>query len=203
MILVIVLSCCLFALSGVGALLLLCQWWVYAAGDNRIFERIGNVPENEVGLVLGTAKWAAKGKLNRFFSYRMDAAFRLYKSGKVRRLLLSGNGIDQGRSEPEQMRNDLIGRGIPAAALDIDNSGIRTLDSIVRAKRIYGLNRMTIVSQEFHIRRALFFCRAYGIDAVGFNAENVPASEARRTFLREFLARIDAVLEITLSMILH
>jgi SanA protein len=197
-ILVIVLSCCLFAMSGAGAFLLLCQWWVCAAGNDRIFERIDNVPENEVGLVLGTTKWATKGQLNRFFSYRMDAAFRLYKSGKVRRLLLSGNGIDPGRGEPEQMRNDLIARGVPPGALDIDNSGIRTLDSIVRAKRVYGLNKMTIISQEFHNRRALFFCSAYGIDAVGFNAEDVPLSEARRTFLREFLARIDAVLEITL-----
>ena len=76
--------------------------------------------------------------------------------------------------------------------------GIRTLDSIVRAKRVYGLSRMTIVSQEFHNRRALFFCRAYGINAVGFNAEDVPKSEALRTFLREFLARIDAVLELAL-----
>jgi SanA protein len=196
--LIIVLSCCLFALSGVAAFLLLCQWWVYTAGDHRVFERIENVPENEVGLVLGTAKWAVKGKLNRFFTYRMDAAFRLYKSGKVRRLLLSGNGIDPGRGEPEQMRNDLIARGIPADALNIDNGGVRTLDSIVRAKCVYGLDKMTIVSQEFHNRRALFFCRAYGIDAVGFNAEDVPTSEARRIFLREFLARIDAVLEITL-----
>jgi SanA protein len=194
--LVIVISCCVFALSGAGAFSIVCQWLVYAAGDNRVFKGIDDVPENEVGLVLGTAKRAATGKLNRFFSYRMDAAFRLYKSGKIRRLLLSGNGIDQGRYEPEEMRNDLIARGIPAGALNTDNGGIRTLDSIARAKRVYGLNRMTIVSQEFHNRRALFFCRAYGIDAVGFNAEDVPTSEAPWTRLREFLARIDAVIEL-------
>jgi SanA protein len=197
-ILVIVIFCCLFVLGGVGSFLLLCQWWVYAAGDNRVFGKIDNLPENEVGLVLGTAKWAGEGKLNRFFAYRMDAAFRLYKSGKIRRLLLSGNGIDPGRGEPEQMRNELLARGIPGDALSLDNQGVRTLDSIVRAKQVYGLNQMTIISQEFHNRRALYFCRAYGVNAVGFNAEDVPPSEGRWTFLRESLARIDAVLEIAL-----
>ena len=197
-ILAIVLTFSLFALSGVGALLLLCQWWVYAAGDHRIFNSADDVPENEVGLVLGTAKWIGNGKPNRFFSFRMDAACRLFRSGKVHSLLLSGNGLGPGRCEPEQMRSELIERGIPAAALKLDNGGIRTLDSIVRAKRVYGLNQLTIVSQEFHNRRALFFCRAYGIDAVGFNAEDVPSYEALRTLLREFLARVDAVLEITL-----
>ena len=197
-ILLIVLFCCLFTLGSVGSFLLLCQWWVYAAGDNRVFGKIDNVPENEVGLVLGTAKWAAEGKLNRFFAYRMDAAVRLYKSGKVRRLLLSGNGINPGRGEPEQMKNELMARGIPGDALSLDNQGVRTLDSIVRAKQVYGLNQLTIVSQEFHNRRALFFCRACGVNAVGFNAEDVPPSEARWTFLRECLARIHAVVEMAL-----
>ena len=196
---VIVLSCSMLVLCGAGALSLLCQWLVRAAGNNRVFEKIEDVPENEVGLVLGTAKWVSRGKVNRFFSYRIDAACRLYKSGKVRRLLLSGNGIDSGRREPEQMKNELIARGIPAGALDTDNGGIRTLNSILRAKSVYGIKRMTIVSQEFHNRRALFFCRASGIDAVGFNAENVPVSESPRTMLREFLARITAVLELALS----
>ena len=195
---VVLVSCFLVALGGVGALLLLCQWWVYAAGDSRVFKKVSDVPENEVGLVLGTAKWVRRGKLNRFFSYRIDAAVRLYKCGKVRRLLLSGNGIDSGRSEPEQMRKELIDRDIPADALSLDNDGVRTLDSIIRAKQVYGLNQVTIISQEFHNRRALFLCRAFGIDAVGFNAEDVPASQALRTFLRELLARVDAVLEVTL-----
>jgi SanA protein len=197
-ILTIVLTFCLFALSGVGALLLLCQWWVYAAGNHRIFNSADDIPENEVGLVLGTAKWIGDGRPNRFFAFRMDAACRLFRSGKVHSLLLSGNGLVPGRCEPEQMRSELIARGIPDGALKLDNGGIRTLDSIVRAKRVYGLNQLTIVSQEFHNRRALFFCRAYGIDAVGFNAEDVPSYEAPRTLLREFLARVDAVLEITL-----
>jgi SanA protein len=195
---VVLVSCFLVALGGVGAFLLFCQWWVYAAGDSRVFKRVSDVPENEVGLVLGTAKWVRKGKLNRFFSYRIDAAVRLYKCGKVRRLLLSGNGIDRDRSEPEQMRKELIDRGIPAEALGLDNGGVRTLDSIVRAKMVYGLNQMTIISQEFHNCRALFLCRAFGIDAVGFNAEDVPTSQALRTFLRELLARVDALLEVTL-----
>jgi SanA protein len=195
---IILLCCFLFALGGLSAFLLLCQWWVYAAGDSRVFKRVDDIPQNEVGLVLGTSKFVRKGNLNRFFSYRIDAAVRLYKAGKVRRLLLSGNGIDPDRSEPEQMRRALIDRGIPADALSLDNGGMRTLDSIIRAKQVYGLNQMTIVSQDFHNRRALLLCRAYGIDAVGFNAEDVPTTQAFRTFLRELLARVDAVLEITL-----
>ena len=195
---IILWSCSLLALGCLGVFLLFCQWCVFTAGHDRVFKRVGDIPENEVGLVLGTAKWVRKGKLNRFFSYRIDAAARLYQCGKVRRLLLSGNGIDRDRSEPEQMRKELIDRGIPADALSLDNGGVRTLDSIVRAKMVYGLNQMTIISQEFHNRRALFLCRVFGIDAVGFNAEDVPTSQALRTFLRELLARVDAMLEVTL-----
>jgi len=96
------------------------------------------------------------------------------------------------------MREELVDRGVPVDALSLDNGGMRTLDSIIRAKQVYGLNRMTIVSQEFHNRRALFLCRAFGIEAVGFNAEDVPASQAVRTFLRELLARVGAVLDVAL-----
>ena len=186
-------------LGGTGYFFVLCQKLVSGAGDGRVFARPEDLPDNEVGLVLGTAKWTRRGTINRFFSYRMDAAARLYQSGKIRLLLLSGNGISADPGEPEAMRDELLARGVPLEALQLDSGGTRTLESIARAKQLFGLNRMTIVSQEFHNRRALFFCRSFGIEAVGFNAEDVPASEARWIFLRELLARVDAVLEMAFS----
>jgi SanA protein len=175
---------------------LLCQWWIHRAGDDRVFSSVDKIPANEVGLVLGTARKLSDGKLNRFFAYRMNAAAELYGAGKVVRLILSGSTGEGGYSEPKEMKREMIARGVPQEALLLDAGGTRTLDSVLRAKTVFGLNRFTVISQEFHNRRALFFCRHHQIDAIGFNAKSLEWTDCWRTMVREIFARIVAVGEI-------
>lgn len=175
---------------------LFCQWRIHRAGDDRVFSSVDKIPCNEVGLVLGTARTLADGKLNRFFDYRMNAAGELYRAGKVVRLILSGSTGEGGYSEPTEMKREMIARGVPREALLLDAGGTRTLYSVLRAKTVFGLTRFTVISQEFHNRRALFFCRHHQIDAVGFNARSVEWTESWRTMVREIFARIVAVLEV-------
>jgi SanA protein len=175
---------------------LFCQWWIHRAGDDRVFSSLDKVPCNDVGLVLGTARTLTDGKLNRFFAYRMNAAAELYRAGKVVRLILSGSTGEGGYSEPKEMKRAMIARGVPREALLLDAGGTRTLESVLRAKSVFGLTRFTVISQEFHNRRALFFCRHHQIDAIGFNARSVEWTGSWRTMVREVFARILAVVEI-------
>ena len=137
-----------------------------------MYASVDAVPENEVGLVLGTNPFYGGGE-NPFFEARMDAAAALWHAGKVRYLLLSG---DHGRveyNEPAAMRRALYARGVPCEATVLDYAGFRTLDSMARARAVFGQRKVTIISQEFHNHRALFLARHFGIEAVAFNAPAV------------------------------
>jgi SanA protein len=114
----------------------------------------------------------------------------------VKRLLVSGDNHSQFYNEQEDLRDALVDRGVPRDAIVLDHAGLRTLDSVVRAKKVFGLREMTVISQDFHIRRALWIARRYGIDAVGFSARDVPRRWSAKTRLREIAARVKVVLDL-------
>jgi SanA protein len=176
-------------LSGLSAVAVTDQLCKRAA-QGRIYRSVENVPQNDVALVLGTAKKTAHGSANLHFNQRIQAAAALYHSGKVRHLLVSGDNHTAGYDEPTDMRDALVTAGVPAAAITRDYAGFRTLDSVVRAKLVFGLSRFTIVSEEFHCPRALWIARQNGIEAVAFAAPDLRS--ARWTLgveAREYLAR--------------
>jgi SanA protein len=183
-------------LGGAGFFLAVSNWWVSRAGGYPLFDSVFDVPENEVGLVLGAAPTLPSGRSNRYFVFRMNSAAQLFHAGKVRVLILSGNRRDESYDEPAEMRKALIGLGVPDRILIEDPGGVRTIESVARAKAIFGVNRLTIISQEFHNRRALFFCRHYNIEAVALNADSVELQHSWRLILREFVARTVAVLNL-------
>jgi SanA protein len=164
--------------------------------DGLTYSEIASVPYYKVGLVLGCPKKLSWVRENRYFSTRIKAAENLFRAGKIEYLLVSGDNVSRGCNETVSMRSDLIKNGIPAERIFCDFRGMRTLDSIVRAQTVFGLDSFLIISQEFHNRRAVFIARHQGIDAAGFNAEDVDFSEASFTHLREFLSRLRAVLDI-------
>jgi vancomycin permeability regulator SanA len=125
----------------------------------------------------------------------MDAAAELIQSGKVEYLLVSGDNRFRTYDEPTEMRKALIARGVPAAKIVCDYAGLTTLDSVVRAKAVFGQESVTIVSQRFHNERAIYLARAFGVDAIGYNAADVPLASAPRTYLREILSRQRAWLD--------
>ena len=177
------------AVVGTGALL----FWdhhVAAVGKRLIRKSTAELPRRECALLLGTNKYLARGKVNWYYRYRIEAAARLYRSGKVKRILLSGDGRSRYYDEVKRMRRDLIRRGIPASALKSDPGGVRTLESIRRSAERFGCRRPIIVSQPFHLERALYIARALGMEALGYAAaarEDTPA--ALRMRIREILAR--------------
>jgi SanA protein len=182
--------------GGVGLFIFFCNWWVSRAGGFPLFDSVEQIPANEVALVLGTAPVLAGGLPNRYFVSRMNAAAALFNAGKARILLLSGNCRDDGYDEPAAMREALTERGVPNELLLEDRAGIRTLDSVVRAKLVFRLDRLTVVSQEFHNRRALFFCKHFQIDGVALNADPAVRRHSWRLTCREFAARAVAVLNV-------
>lgn len=131
-----------------------------------IYTELSEVPENKVGLVLGTSKYIADGRRNLFYLYRLDAVKELYDAKKIDSIIVSGDNSTVQYNETDTMKTDLIAMGIPEEKIYGDYAGFRTLDSVVRAKEIFGQASYTIVTQEFHLQRAIFLARHEGIEAV-------------------------------------
>ncbi len=160
------------------------------AAAGRIFSSTETVPANDVGLVLGTSKLTRRGKPNLHFNQRIEAAAALYRAGKVQHLLVSGDNHIASYNEPDDMREALIAAGVPSSAITCDYAGFRTLDSVVRAKEIFGLSHCTIISEAFHGPRAVWIARQRGLDAIAFAAPDVGLkSWSLRANAREQLAR--------------
>jgi SanA protein len=170
----------------------------------RIYESLDEIRPAKAALVLGSARRLRDYVANPFFRNRIEAAAELFKAGKVEYIIVSGNQARGGRprrgyDEPADMREALIAAGVPAARIYRDYAGFRTLDSIVRAKEVFGQERVIVVSQPFHLARALFLARWRGLDDDGFAAKDVPLRFGVRTYLREIAARGAAVLDLMLG----
>lgn len=172
--------------------------WIVLRAHGRIFTQVQDVPPTEVGLVLGTSNRTPDGGANQFFTGRMAAAAELYRAGKVRRLLLSGANHSANYNEPVNMRRALVARGVPEAALTLDETGFRTFDSAARAQSIFGLSRVTIVTDDFHAPRAVLLARHFGVDAQAYCSAPVPWPLSKKTRIREIGARIKALLDLYL-----
>jgi len=173
----------------------LSNYWLINTSEGKVYNDVSKIPINDVGLVLGANPKIFNKYKNPYFYNRIDAAEKLYKSGKVKHLLLSGDNGTKGYNEPEEMKLALMERGVPESAITLDFAGFRTLDSIVRSQKIFQQKKITVLSQEFHNYRALFIANHYGIDAVAFNAKAVN-SGSQKTIYREYLARFKAVLDL-------
>lgn len=162
------------------------------------YNSVQKIPSNNTCLVLGTSKYVKRGYLNKYYTYRLDAAERLYKQGKVKFIIVSGDNGSKHYDEPTNMKNDLVARGIPSQKIYIDYAGFRTLDSVVRSKKIFGQNSITIVSQQFHNERAIFIAKRNGIKAIGYNAKGVSKRYGLKTMLREKLARVKVLIDVAI-----
>lgn len=162
-------------------------------GEN-VYSDIASTPGHRVGLLLGTGKHLGNSA-NPYYEYRMDAAAELYKAGKIEKIIASGDGSTFENCEPEQMRGDLVARGIPAGDIIPDYAGFRTLDSVMRCKKVFGVDDVLIISQDFHCRRALFIASRNGMKADAFAARDVKGRFGLkpRNAAREFAARAVAL----------
>lgn len=172
--------------------------WVERASQPWLFTEAEQVRHNRVGLVLGTSPTTVRGHPNPYFVLRIQAAAELYRAGKVDYLLASGDNSSLYYDEPTAMRNALIALGVPQERIYRDYAGFRTLDSVVRARQVFGQQSFTIISQRFHNQRAVFIARQRGLEAIGFNAPDVPEGWSNTRF-REPLARVQMALDLLLN----
>ncbi|CAG5085958.1 SanA/YdcF family protein [Parvicella tangerina] len=170
------------------------NWYVIATTKSQIYHELNEVPQKKVALVLGTIK-GYRDYENPYFTYRMEAAAELYLSGKVEHILVSGDNHVHSYNEPEDMLNKLVELGVPASRITLDYAGFRTFDSMIRAKEIFGVDDIIVVSQEYHLQRALYIANANNIKAIGYTAKNVDYNGIN---LREPLAKFKAVLDCSI-----
>ena len=168
------------------------ELWTWGVSSGKCHNSPTDCTADSVGLVLGCSKYIRRGYRNYFYLKRMEAAADLWKSGRVRCIIASGDNRAMNYNEPRDMRRSLIALGVPADRIVCDFAGICTYDSVVRANRIFGANRLIIVSQESHAERAVAIARHMGIEAEGLNARRFAITRRAqlRAWLRERAARV-------------
>jgi SanA protein len=160
---------------------------------------VEKVPATNVCLVLGTSKELKNGRINLYFSKRIQACVKLWKARKVKAFIVSGDNRKPSYNEAFDMRIALIREGIPDSVIHPDYAGLRTLDSVVRSKEVFGQDSIVIVSQEFHNQRALYIAKHRGVVAYGFDAEDVNTKYGFKTRIREYFARVKVLIDIHLT----
>jgi SanA protein len=167
---------------------------VLAAGNGHIYEDINTLPNHRVGIVLGCSPRIGRAK-NYYFEGRIKAAAELYKAGKVERLLVSGDNAHSNYNEPSAMEDALVDKGIPREHIVKDYAGFRTLDTMVRANKVFGLTDATIITDDFHMARSIFFAEGAGMKADGYPSRSGLTGFITSTEFREVFARGQAVID--------
>ncbi|WP_027124586.1 SanA/YdcF family protein [Gelidibacter mesophilus] len=176
------------------------NYWIIYKAQDHVYTKISDLPKNKIGLLLGTSKYVAKGQINHYYTYRIDAAVALFKAGKIDIILISGDNGNEYYDEPTTFKNDLMKRGIPEKRIVLDFAGFRTLDSVVRAKEVFGQDAFTIISQKFHNERAIYLAKNFNIDAIAYNARDVDNRYGLKTRAREYLARVKACIDVLFNV---
>jgi SanA protein len=189
------LSLCLF----IVAVIFISNFYVELKAKGKTYNKSSEIAYNKVGLVLGTSKYVTSGNINLFYKFRVNAAIELYKAGKVKYIIVSGDNGTSDYDEPTTFKEDLVKGGIPSENIFLDYAGFRTLDSVVRCKEIFGQESVTIISQQFHNERAIAIANAKNINAIGYNARNVGGRSGMRVKAREMLARV----KLSLDLLFH
>lgn len=179
--------------------IIVCNRKVKGYADSKTYAEVIAIPHNDVGLLLGTSPKLKNGNNNLYFDYRILAAAELYKAGKIRYILISGDNRKKDYNEPEEMKKALMQKGVPEGVIYLDYAGFRTLDSVVRAQEVFGQSRITVISQRFHNERAIYLAGKNGIDAIGYNAKDVNAYAGIKTNARELLARVKMFIDLAID----
>lgn len=167
--------------------------WLKVTGDSRL-RTVADVPREPVAVVFGAGLW--DGRPSPYLAHRLDAAVRLYRTGKVEVVLVTGDNSRTAYDEPDAMRAYLAAHGVPREKVVLDYAGFDTWDSCSRAKRIFGVDRAVLVSQGFHIRRALALCEAAGIDAYGVGVDEQHDATWYAGGARELFAAAKAAVDV-------
>jgi SanA protein len=194
-------------LSVIAAVLLftiICNVVVIVNASGKTIDDVDNVPHREYGLLLATSPITPTGAHNFYFDNRIKATDELYKAGKIDYIIASGgdytNTQEIGCDEPAAIRDSLMARGIPEERIILDYDGVRTVNSIVKAKEVYGIDSVLIISQKEHNQRAVYLAEHYGLNAIGYNALPSHIRHSRiKNNIREYFARVKMFFDIWLG----
>jgi SanA protein len=177
-------------------LVLVACYFIVGWMGGACYDKIDDVPVRYTGLVLGCVKKVGKYD-NEFFTARVDAAAKLFHAGKVSYLIVSGDNNHDGYDEPTDLKAALVAKGVPPNKIYCDYAGLRTLDSVMRARAVFGQVDCTVISQHFHNQRALYIAQRQGMeDMVAFNAADPESQFMLKMYLREIFSRVKAVLDV-------
>lgn len=190
----------LLVLATAVCILAMTYWSVSWNASGLTFDNAKDVPAHEYGLLLGTSPITPRGKHNYNFDNRINAAAELYRAGKIRKIIASGgnytrdeNGklVKYGCDEPKAMRDSLVAKGVRPSDITLDYDGTRTIYSIAKARDVYKLDTVILISQKYHNERAIRQAEHYGLTAVGYNAppSHITINKLQST-LRETFARV-------------
>jgi SanA protein len=160
------------------------------------YKNIDEVPHFKTGLLFGTSKYMQDGSINSFYKNRIDAAVDLYMADKIDKILVSGDNGNKSYNEPEMMSEDLRLRGVQSKDIYLDYAGFRTLDSVLRARDVFGQEKFITISQAFHNERAVFLGRFYDVEVYGYNAKAVGFN----MWFRELFARVKMILDLVFAV---
>ena len=170
--------------------------WIVESTEGRVYSDLNRLPDHRIALVLGTSYRSVGGGPNPFFQKRIEMAATLYSMGKIDHFILSGDNSTKYYNEPLEMQKALVKKGVPESAITLDYAGLRTLDSVVRSKKIFGQDKITIITQPFHSYRALFINRYYNMYEFAMVTDEPSLDGTFKVRLREYLARTKAVLDL-------
>lgn len=188
------------SIAALGAIsMVVCNQIIKKHAESKIYATTDIIPQNKVGLLLGTSPKLKNGNNNLYFDYRILATCELYETGKINYILISGDNRRDDYNEPEEMKKALMQKGIPENVIYLDYAGFRTLDSVIRSKEVFGQDSLTIISQRFHNERAIYLAEKYGITAIGYNAKDVDAYAGLKTNIRELFARVKVFIDLSIN----
>lgn len=180
--------------------LLISNYLINSFADGKTYSKTTQIPKNKVGLLLGTSKKIKGGQPNPYYENRISATVALYTANKIDFVLVSGDNGTIYYNEPTTMKKDLMEKGIQEEHIFLDYAGFRTLDSMVRAKEVFGVTEVTVISQKFHNERAIYIAHKKGLNAIGFNAVDISLGSGLSVQLREYFARVKVFLDLALQV---
>ena len=168
--------------------------YISSTTNEQIFDSSDSIPKYEYALFLGTPKYLPNGNVNNYYKNRLKSAVELYTKGKVRKIIISADSLNKyTENEVKLIKSDLIQKGIEASNLILDNNGNRTWKSIRNLKLNETIDSVIIISQKFHLQRALYISNTQNINAIGFQSKG---KMSNRLWLREMLARVKMQMDL-------
>lgn len=185
----------------VFSIIVACNFAITNVTSDKIYDTLSDIPSRDICVVLGTTPYLKGNKNgNPYFYNRIEAATELYKAGKVKTIVVSGDS-SKNYDETKIMRSALVKRGVPRKAIITDTKGKGTFESIQQMKKNFNEKEFTIVSQSFQNERAIFIANHYGLDAIGYNARDINIKKGYRVYFREVFARVKVFADILKSKI--